>query len=203
MAGDRWTLCPRERQTAAGLIEQRAVHLRASRLGLTLLPRTEASPGLGAEFAALDLLDQHRMRLGGVIERRHHDLMDLVGEVEPAEIRLLERAKYTQPRAKALFDDRVERVDVADSGVYERDRFALERMLQAVADESRDVSADVDRTHAAAGEQLDRPVDVADVGLIGLHDLHERNEVRWMPEVCAQHALRRVDQFGDRSYWDR
>ena len=80
----------------------------------------------------------------GVVERRHQHVVDRLSEVEADEVGLLERPEHRQAGAEAVLDDVVDRLRVADAGRDERDRLALHRVLQAVADEARDVAVDED-----------------------------------------------------------
>ena len=85
-------------------------------------------------------------------------LVDLEGEGQAAEVGLLERADGAQPRAEPLLDDGVEGLSVAHAAGDERDGLALERVLEAVADEAGDVGAHMHGRQAAPGQQRDRPL---------------------------------------------
>jgi len=79
------------------------------------------------------------------IEVVNQHFRDIEGEVQPDQIGLLHRPKHRRSRAKAFLDDGVDGLGIADAGGNQRDRLALHGVLQAVADEARNIAAHVDR----------------------------------------------------------
>ena len=85
------------------------------------------------------------MRTRRAIEIGVEHLGDVEGEVRADEVGLLHRAEHGGARAEALAYHDVDGVGVADAGGDQRDRLALHRVLQTVADEARHVAAHMDR----------------------------------------------------------
>jgi hypothetical protein len=78
-----------------------------------------------------------------------------------------------EPKSEAVAGYQVDRLGVAHSGRHQVEGLAPQRMLQTVPDEARHVLANVNRQLADLRQDLQHPVDVDQVGLLGLDHLHE------------------------------
>src|SRR5262249_1172350 len=137
------------------LLGQIAPQPLAHVVGLFRRPGAKAFAALHAELAGLDLLAQERMRARTPIQVGDEHVADVEGEIEPDEIGLFHRAKPRHASAEAALHHRVDRLGVADAGGNERDRLTLQGVLQAVADEARNVAAHMDRLAAGSGKEID------------------------------------------------
>jgi hypothetical protein len=123
------------------------------------------------------------------VEIGYQRVVDILGEVEADQVRLLQRPEHAKPRAEALLDDIVDRFRVADAGRHQRDRFALERVLQPVADEAWNVAMDEYRMTADRPQDGGQPIGRRTIGIAHQHNLHQRHEMRRIPEMRAEHAV--------------
>src|SRR5262245_28100547 len=185
------------------LLGQIAPQPLAYLVGLFRRPGAKAFAALHAELAGLDLLLQERMRVRTAIQVGDEHVADVEGEIEPDEIGLFHRAEYRHASAEAALYHRVDRLGVADAGGDERDRLTLQRMLQAVADEARNVAAHMDRLAACSGKEIDGAENNIIRGPFGLDHLVQRHEMRRIPEVRADHALAVLEVAADLGRWDR
>jgi hypothetical protein len=123
--------------------------------------------------------------------------VDRQGEVEAAEVGLLERAEERQPAAEPVAAHYVHRLGGADAGRDQRDGFPFQRVLQPVADEARHVGVDRHRRQARRGQRPHRRVDHRRARAGRPDDLDQRDQVGRVPEVGAHHALRMGQPVGD------
>ena len=109
---------------------------------------------------------------------------------QPAEVGLLERADRREPGAEAVADDFVERLGVAGAGGDERDRLALQRVLEPVADEAGDVGRRAPAACPAPRRKAIARSDRVGFGRLRLDHLDQRDQVGRVPEVGAEHPAR-------------
>ena len=124
--------------------------------------------------------------------------MDRERQVEADQVGVLERTEHLQLQAKRALDHRVDILGRADAGLDEGDRLAPERVLQPVPNEARDVALDVHGCLAGRGEQGHRPLHDLAARLLRLRHLDERDQVRRIPEVGSDDALRTLGVLRDR-----
>ena len=166
-------------------------------------PFAKAFAALHAELAGGDLRAQERMRPGGAVEIGHQHLADVEREVEADEIGLLHRPEHRHARAEPRLHHRVEGLGIADARRDERDRLALQGVLQPVADEARNVAAHMHRRLAGGGQELDRACDHRFAGLLVLDHLDQRHEMRRIPEMRADDAVAVLEIAPDLGRGDR
>ena len=87
---------------------------------------------------------------GRAVEVRQHGLVDREREIRADEIRILERTEHGQAAAKARLHHGIDSPGIAHPVLHQRDRFAPERMLQAIADEAGHILLDRDRRLAGS-----------------------------------------------------
>ena len=92
------------------------------------------------------------MRARRAIEVGNKHFRDIEGEVQPDQIGLLHRSKHRRARAETFLDHGVDGLGIADAGGDQRDRLALHGVLQAIADEARNVAAHVDRDFSGVAQ---------------------------------------------------
>ena len=160
----------------------------AHRIGGLRRPFAEALAGAHAELAGGDhVLDELR-RLGGAVEVGHQHVLDVESEVDADEVGLLHRSEHRHSRAETALDHLVDGVGVADARRDQCDGLALERMLQPVADEARNVFFTCTGLRPASRKapwSWRRFV----AGLFVLRHLDQRDEMRRIPEMRADHAV--------------
>ena len=120
-------------------------------------PFAEALAGAHAELAGRDLVLDELRRLGRAVEIGHQHVLDVEREIDADQVGLLHRAEHRHPRAEAAFDHLVDGVGVADAGRDQRDRLALQRVLQPVADEARNVLLHMHRIAPGVAQQRHGP----------------------------------------------
>src|SRR5262245_11808180 len=172
-----------------GLFGQKVAQAGAHLFRLLGRPAAKTFAAAHAELAGLDLLGQERMRAGRAVEVLDQHVTDVKREVETDQIRLLERAEHRHARPKALLHHGIESLGIAGAGGDQRDRLALERVLQAVADEAGNVLAHVHRLLAGLAQQRDGALDCGGAGPLVLDHLDQRHQVRRIPEMRADHTL--------------
>src|ERR1700722_15416698 len=137
------TLFPRFR-----LIDQKLRQPRAHRVRFARTPFAQALAALHAELTGLELLAQEGRRVRGPVKMLVKHLGDIEREVEADEVRLLHRSEHRSARAKALLNDGIDRLGIADASRDQRESLTLHGMLQTIADKARNVAADVNRHFA-------------------------------------------------------
>src|SRR5262245_14581114 len=172
-----------------GLFGQKVAQAGAHLFRLLGRPAAKTFAAAHAELAGLDLLGQERMGAGRAVEVLDQHVTDVKREVETDQIRLLGRAEHRHARPKALLHHGVESLGIAGAGGDQRDRLALERVLQAVADEAGNVLAHVHRLLAGLAQQRDGALDGGGAGPLVLDHLDQRHQVRRIPEMRADHTL--------------
>src|SRR4051794_25882498 len=118
-----------------GLVGEKISQALAHRVGGLRGPFAEALAGAHAELAGCDLVLDELRRLGRAVEIGHQRVLNVEREVDADQVGLLHRAEHGHSSAEAALDHLVDRLRVADARRDQRDGLALERMLQAVADE--------------------------------------------------------------------
>ena len=129
------------------------------------------------------------MRARRAIKVGNQHFGDIEGEVQPDQIGLLHRPKHRRARAETFLDHGVDGLGIADAGGDQRDRLALHGMLQAIADEARNVAAHVDRDFSGTAQQVHRRAHHGVAGLFVLDDFDQRHQMRRIPEMRADDAL--------------
>ena len=94
------------------------------------------------------------MRARRTVEVRIKHLGDVEGEIQADQVALLQRPEHGQARAETFLDHGIDRFGVAHPGGDQRDRLALHRVLQPVADEAGNIAADMDRDFSGLAEKL-------------------------------------------------
>ena len=185
------------RVRSLGLLGEEIPQPLAHRVGRLRRPFAKAFAGAHAELAGCDLVLDELGRLGRAVEIGQQHVLDVEGEIDADQVGLLHRAEHRHARAEAAFDHLVDGVGVADAGRDQRDRLALQGMLQPVADEARDVLLDMHRISPGVAQQRYGLSHRLVAGLFVLRHFDQRNEMRRIPEMRADHALAVLELLAD------
>src|SRR5688572_16300161 len=160
-------------------------------------PFPEAAPGFHADVAAVHhRLYGRRIDRGGV-EMRPQCLTHRGVGVPPRHLFLLHRAARDEAEAEAVAHGVVYAFRRDDAVGDEIERLAQHRVLQAIADEARDVLLHPDRRLAERFHLLDQAFRDARVGGFAADDLDQRHEMRRHEEVQAGHASASLEALAD------
>jgi len=156
-------------------LDERGSDPPACGIGRPRGPVPESPTYRSPRFTGFDLGDQIGMRDVCPIERRHQDAVNIEGEVEADEIRLLKWSHGREASPEALLHDLVERLGTAMARGNEGYRLPLQSMLETISDEPRNVGSDVDSFHPGTSEQTESLVDDFGCGESRLDDFHQRH----------------------------
>jgi len=186
----------------ASAFRQKAAEPLANLVRPLRRPSAEALAGLHAEFSLFDLVPQVRVGTGSAIEVDDQHLVNGERQVEANEIGLFERAEHGEPRTEAVLDHRIDCLRIGDAGRQQRNRLTLERMLQPVANETRNVLADMHRAAANGFHQVHHFGNDGIAGGVRLDDLDQRHQMRRVPELRAENPFAVLQKLADVSRTD-
>src|ERR1700757_558997 len=188
-------LCPpfvRARRTLLscfGLVGEKARQPAAHRISFFRGPFAKALAGFHAKLAGLDLVAQEWVRSRRAVKVAIKHLRDIELKIKADEVRLLHGPEHRCARAESFAHDCVDRLSIADTRRDQRDSFAFHRVLKPVADESRNVAADMNRHFSGPTQQLHGSFYNIAAGLLVLNDFDQRHQMRRIPEMRADHPF--------------
>ena len=144
-------------------------------------------------WPAPDQVPESRRGARRGVQARKEERREGVERVEPAEVGGLEGAGHGEPPAERGLDGEIDRLGRGHPARPERERLAEQRELEAVSEEPVDFPLQDHRLLARRPQHVAHPGHHARAGLRAGADLHERDQLRRVPEVRGDGPLAMPD----------